>query len=113
MPMNYNVVVLEISDLIAHFHYYDSLASEAIAKSIGSSEEQTKIRNKSKDHLTQFLSGLELYNRSKQLRTLKELKEPIVAKLQGMKSKEIHELVEKLEKDAKKMKKLYLSLTEK
>ncbi|MFC0513553.1 hypothetical protein ACFFGT_05050 [Mucilaginibacter angelicae] len=109
--MNYNVVALEISDLIAHFTYFDGLVSDAISKSMGSSEEQTKIRNKSKDHLEQFFAGTEFFDGQGQVLPLTKTKGLIIAKLEGMKNKEVHELVEKLEKDAKKIKKLYLSLT--
>jgi hypothetical protein len=114
MPMDYNVVTLEIADLITHFDYYDSLISEALVKTSASAfDEQTKIRNKSKEHLAQFFDDTEFYNRKKQLRPLSEIKGVIIDKLESMKTKEIHDLVEKLEKDAKKIKKLYLLLTKK
>ena len=110
--MNFNVVTLEIADLIAHFDYYDRLVSDALSKSTeGFSDEQAKIRNKSKEHLALFFAGTEFYNQQQQLRPLSETKGLIIAKLEGMKTKEIHELVEKLAKDAKKIKKLYLLLT--
>lgn len=108
--MDFNIVTLEIADLIAHFDYYDTLVSDALGTSAGADEEQIKIRNKSQEHLALFLTGVEFYNRKKQLLSLSELKTPLMVKLQGMKSKDIHDLVEKLEKDAKKVKKLYKSL---
>jgi 3-methyladenine DNA glycosylase/8-oxoguanine DNA glycosylase len=104
--MDFNIVTLEIADLITHFDYYDRLVS-----AVGSSEEQIKIRQKSQEHLAQFFSGADFYNGKSQLRPLAEMKGAIIAKLEGMKAKDIHDLVEKLEKDAKKIKKLYKSLT--
>ena len=106
--MDFNVVALEISDLIAHFDYYDSLVTnESVA------EEHSKLKNKNQEHLAKFFADLSFYNDSKQLRPLYETKAAIVTKLEGLKTNEIHDLIEKLEKDAKKMKKLYKSLNKK
>src|ERR1700754_288424 len=109
--MDFNIVTLEIADHIVHFNYYDNLVSEALNKTAGSGEEQAKIRDKSKDHLAQFFAGSDFFSDQNQLRPLIEIKGAIVSKLEGMKAKDIHDLVEKLEKDAKKIKKLYKSLT--
>jgi hypothetical protein len=112
--MDFNVVALEISDLIAHFDYYDNLVAGILSKGADAGEEeQTKIRAKSEEHLARFFAGVEFYNTDKQLRPLSKIKGPIIANLEGMKTKDIHDLIEKLEKDAKKIKKLYLSLTKK
>jgi hypothetical protein len=111
--MDFNIVTLEIADLIVHFDYYDSLVSDALSKTAGLYEEQNKIRFKSKEHLAEFFTGADFYTRKNQLLPLAGMKDAITAKLKGMKAKDIHELVEKLEKDAKKMKKLYKSLTKK
>jgi hypothetical protein len=112
--MDFNVVALEIADLIVHFDYFDKLVSDVLSKTTDtSSEEQSKIRNKSKEHLSRFFAGADFYDAKKQLKHLNKMIAPIIAKLGGMKNKEIHDLVEKLEKDAKKIKKLYLSLTRK
>jgi len=101
--MDYNIVTLEIADHISHFDYYDRLVSEIG----GSSDDQIKIRTKHNEHLAGF------YQQGKQLLFLHEVTGKILAKLESMKNKEIHELVEKLEKDAKKMKKLYKELGKK
>jgi hypothetical protein len=111
--MDFNIVTLEIADLITHFDYYDTLVSDALSNNLGSADEQTKIRNKSKEHLTAFFADTDFYNEHKQLLSLSEMKGLIIAKLQGMKTTDIHDLVEKLEKDAKKIRKLYKSLTKK
>ncbi|MGY3212831.1 hypothetical protein [Mucilaginibacter sp. HD30] len=103
--MDFNVVALEISDLIAHFDYYDRLITN---KSVD--EEQTRLRSKNQEHLAKFFADVEFYSNSKQLRPLYETKDSIIFKLKSIKTNEVHDLVEKLEKDAKKMKKLYKSL---
>jgi predicted transcriptional regulator len=113
MPMDFNVVTLEVADLIVHFDYYDRLVSEVVSKAGDFSDEQAKIRNKSKEHLSLFFAGTEFYNSKKQLKPLTETKGAIIAKLADMKTKDVHDLIEKLEKDAKKIKKLYLALTKK
>jgi len=101
--MDYNIVTLEIADHISHFDYYERLVFEA-----GSAlDDQIKIRTKHDEHLAGF------YQQGKQLLFLHEMTGKIVAKLEGMKNKDIHDLVEKLEKDAKKMKKLYKELGKK
>jgi len=106
--MDFNVVALEISDLIAHFDYYDQLVTQE-----GVAEEQNKLRIKNREHLAKLFADVTFYNDNKQLRPLYETKDAIIAKLQGIKTNDVHDLIEKLEKDAKKMKKLYKSLTKK
>ena len=108
--MDFNIATLEIADHITHFDYYDTLVSDTLRKTDVPTDEQTRIRQKSREHLEQFFSGAEFYTANKQLRPLAELIVPIKAKLQGMKTKDIHELIEKLEKDARKIRKLYKSL---
>ncbi|MFD0749577.1 hypothetical protein ACFQZS_05445 [Mucilaginibacter calamicampi] len=103
--MDFNVVALEVSDLIAHFDYYDRLITNVIV-----AEEQTRLRNKNQDHLAKFFAGVEFYNDNNQLRPLYETKDQIIFKLKSIKTNDVHDLVEKLEKDAKKIKKLYKSL---
>jgi len=103
--MDFNVVALEISDLIAHFDYYDRLITNTVV-----AEEQTRLRDKNREHLAKFFKDVEFYNNSKQLRPLYETKDSIIFKLKSIKTNDVHDLVEKLEKDAKKIKKLYKSL---
>ena len=103
--MDFNVVALEISDLIAHFDYYDRLIVNASV-----SEEQNKLRNKNQEHLAKFFTDVEFYDSNKQLRPLYQTKDEIIHKLKSIKTNEVHDLIEKLEKDAKKMRKLYKSL---
>ena len=103
--MDFNVVALEISDLIAHFDYYNRLISNASV-----AEEQTRLRNKNKEHLAKFFADVKFYDSNKQLRPLYQTKDSIVHKLKSIKTGDVHDLIEKLEKDAKKMKKLYKSL---
>lgn len=110
--MDFNVVTLEIADLIVHFDYFDKLVTEAVTNTTTTfAEDQEKIRKKSKEHQALFFPGINFYDAKKQLHPLPKMKVLIVAKLQGIKAKEIHELVEKLTKDAKKIKKLYLAIT--
>lgn len=111
--MDFNVVTLEIFDHLFHFHYFDNLVNQMQGKEDDAVEEQEKINNKSKEHLTKFFAGTTFCDEHNQLRPLAEIKGTIIAKLEGTKSKDIHDMVEKLEKDAKKMKKLYVSLTKK
>ena len=106
--MDFNVVALEISDLIAHFDYYDRLINNASV-----AEEQTKLRSKYQEHLAKFFADVEFYDNNKQLRPLYNTKDSIVHKLKSIKTTDVHDLIEKLEKDAKKMKKLYKSLFKK
>lgn len=108
MPMDFNVVTLEIADHIVHFDYYDRLVSET-----GRTEELAKIKSKSKEHLAEFFADAEFYDKNKLLRPLFEMRGSIAPKLVSMKPKDIHALIEKLEKDAKKIKKLYKSLAKK
>lgn len=96
--MDFNIVALELSDLAAHFDYFDTLVTH-----LGEPEEQIKLRKKHQEHLAVLSTGNKLY-------PLSETKQTIIVKLQALKPKDIHDLVEKLEKDAKKMKKLYKSL---
>lgn len=103
--MDFNVVALEISDLIAHFDYYDRLITNANV-----AEEQTRLRNKNQERLLKFFADVEFYDGKKQLRPLYETKDSIIHKLKSIKTNDVHDLIEKLEKDAKKMKKLYKSL---
>lgn len=103
--MDFNVVALEISDLIAHFDYYDRLINNA-----GVAEEQTRLRDKNRERLAGYFGDVAFYDDGKQLRPLYQTKDSIVHKLKSIKTNEVHDLVEKLEKDAKKMKKLYKSL---
>ncbi len=103
--MDFNVVALEISDLIAHFDYYDRLITN-----VSSSEEQNRLKNKNREHMAKFFADVEFYDNNKQLRPLYETKDLIIFKLKSVKTNDVHDLVEKLEKDAKKMKKLYKSL---
>ena len=102
--MDYNVVALEISDLIAHFDYYDSLITN---KSVD--DEQTRLRNKNQEHVAKVFADIAFYNIDKQLRPLYETKELIIHKLKSIETSDVHELIEKLEKDVKKIKKLYKS----
>ena len=111
--MDFNIVSLEIADHIAHFDYYDNLISARGSKDTGFDEEQTKIRNKSQEHLAEFFAGTKFYNAKKQILPLSQMSSLITSKLEGTKPKDIHALVEKLEKDAKKIKKLYKALAEK
>lgn len=106
--MDYNIVTLEIADLLVHFDYYDQLVTEA-----GATEEQAKIRNKRKEHIVLYFANTKFYDSKKQLLQLSQLKKLIIDRLKVMKNKEIHELVEQLEKDTKKMKKLYKALIKK
>lgn len=101
--MDLHIVALEVSDLIAHFDYYNNLVTGG--------DEQAKLRSKNQEHLAKYFADIEFYNAARQLRPLYETKDAIIAKLEGMKAGDIHDLVEKLEKDAKKMKKLYKALT--
>ena len=104
--MDFNVVALEISDLIAHFDYFDRLITdESVA------DEQNKLRNKNREHLTKFFADVTFYDSGKHLRPLYDTKDAIITKLRGIKTSDVHDLVEKLEKDAKKMKKLYKALS--
>jgi len=105
--MDFNIVILEITDHINHFDYYDRLVSEAVGSTGGSYDEQSKIRNKSKEHLNEFFQGTEIYHTDGKLKPLSEIADFIREKLTQLKTKNIHELIEKLERDAKKMKKLY------
>ncbi|QKJ30753.1 hypothetical protein HQ865_13655 [Mucilaginibacter mali] len=98
--MDYNIVTLEIADLLIHFDYYDQLIT-------GNPEEQVKMRNKRQEHLANFFNTEALQTGAYLNRPLSEWKELIASRLPGFKNGEIHELVEKLEKDVKKMKKLY------
>jgi len=102
--MDYNIVALEISDLIAHFEYYDNLITN---KSVD--DEQTKLRNKNQEHVTKVFADTAFYNSDKQLRPLYETKDLIIHKLKSIETSDVHELIEKLEKDVKKIKKLYKS----
>lgn len=104
--MDFNVVALEISDLIAHFDYYDRLITNASV-----SEEQARLRSKNQERLAKFFADVEFYDSNKQLRQLYQTKDSIIHKLKSIKTNDVHDLIEKLEKDAKKIKKLYKSLT--
>lgn len=103
--MDFNVVALEVSDLIAHFNYYDRLITN-----LSVVDEQNKLRSKHQEHLAKFFAGVEFYGDNKQLRPLNETKDQIIFKLKSIKTSDVHDLIEKLEKDAKKMKKLYKHL---
>ena len=103
--MDFNVVALEISDLIAHFDYYDRLITNASV-----SEEQTRLRNKNQERLANFFADVKFYDSNKQLRPLYQTKDAIIHKLKSIKTNDVHDLIEKLGKDAKKIKKLYKSL---
>lgn len=98
--MDYNIVTLEIADLLIHFDYYDQLIT-------GNPDEQVKAKNKRQEHLAAFLNDEALQGGEYLSRPLSEWRGLISARLPGLKNSEIHELVEKLEKDAKRMKKLY------
>ena len=98
--MDFNIVTLEVADLLIHFDYYDQLIT-------GGPDEQAKIRNKRSEHLADLFPGAVFYDAKQKLHPLTKLKGPIIARLSQMKNKDIHELIEKLEKDTKKMKKLY------
>ncbi len=100
-------MALEISDLIAHFDYYDHLINNATV-----AEEQTRLKTKHREHLAKYFSGVAFYD-NERLNPLSETKEGIIFKLKSIKTNEVHDLIEKLEKDAKKMKKLYKSLNKK
>ena len=101
---------LEITTLIITFDHYDQLVSRYLVESAGSHEEHDKIRQKSTAHLSGFIGDTAFYDENKGLKQLSDIKTLIKAKLAGFDAKVIHELVEKLEKDAKKMKKLYKAL---
>jgi hypothetical protein len=101
--MDYNVVALEVWDHIAHFDYYNNLVTGG--------EEQARLGNKNSERIVKYFTGLEFYNADKQLCPLFEIRDAIIAKLKAMKGNDIHDLIEKLEKDAKKMRKLYKSLS--
>jgi len=111
--MDFNIVTLEIASHIIHFDYYDQIVSGIANQTTGASEEQIKIRNKSREHLSEFFSGDDFFDSKDQLRPLYELSSVITTKIKIMKSKDVHALIEKLEKDAKKMKKLYKALSKK
>ncbi|RKR84274.1 hypothetical protein BDD43_4506 [Mucilaginibacter gracilis] len=110
--MNIDIITLEIADNITHFAYYDMLVSDAISKSAGSYDEQNKIREKSKKHMSEFFADANFYNTKKQLKNLPEMKDIIQAKIAGMKEDDVEDFVENLKKDSKKIKKLYKSLLE-
>lgn len=104
--MDFNIVTLEIADLLTHFNYYNQLVT-------GAAEEQAKLHKKHEEHLALFFAGVNFYNEKNELLTLPELKALITPKLTELKSKEIHGLVEQLERDTKKMKKLYKATAKK
>ena len=109
--MDFNIVTLEIADHIIHYDYYNRLVLEAVSAASEQQEEHLRIQNKSKEHLTKFFSGVKFYNADSFVRPLPEISKEITAKIQELKSSDIHDLVDKLERDAKKMKKLYKALT--
>ncbi|OOQ57167.1 hypothetical protein [Mucilaginibacter pedocola] len=100
--MDFNIVTLEIADHLVHFNYYDQLITDA-----NFADEQVKLRKKRDEHLTELFAGLNFYDKKSQLLSLTQLRALIIPKLADVKNKQIHELVEQLEKDTKKMKKLY------
>lgn len=108
--MDLNNVTLEITTLIIAFDHYDTLVSRHLRDSLGSGEEHQKIRNKNREHIEAFFNDATFYTQDKKLKPLDEVKEVIKNKLADTKTNEIHDLVEKMEKDAKKMKKLYRTL---
>jgi len=108
--MNIDLTTLEIADNITHFDYYDSLVSDAISKSGGNYDEQNKIREKSKKHLSDFFAEANFYNSKKQLKNLADMKDIIKGKIAEMKENDVDDFVNKLKKDVKKMQKLYKSL---
>jgi CHASE3 domain sensor protein len=105
--MDLNNVTLEITTLIIAFDHYDVLVSDHLRDSLGTNEEHQKILNKNREHIEAFFNDASFYSQGKNLKPLDEVKEVIKNKLADMKTKEIHDLVEKMEKDARKMKKLY------
>ncbi|GAB3931662.1 hypothetical protein [Mucilaginibacter myungsuensis] len=98
--MDYNIITLEIATLLIHFDHYDQLLA-------GPTEEQIKIRNKKKEHLAEFLKEADLPEGIYLTQPITEWTNSITQSLPKVKNKDIHELVEKLEKDVKKIKKLY------
>lgn len=99
--MDFNVATLEAADHIIHFAYYEQLITNS------ADEELIKIKNKYTEHLSVYFPEISFYTAEKQLIPLPELYRFVLGKLKGMKSNDIHQLIEKLEKDAKKVRKLY------
>jgi predicted protein tyrosine phosphatase len=110
--MDLHIVTLEITNLVIAFDHYDSLVSGILSENAGSNEEHQKIRAKSTEHLAVLFNDVSFYDEQNQLKPLAAIKDIVSNKLADLKAKDIHELVEKLEKDAKKMKKLYKAIRE-
>lgn len=109
--MDLNNVTLEITGLIITFDHYEALAANLLSKGkSGFSDEYEKIRNKNSSHLRAFFGDTAFYDEDKQLKKLSEIKAAIKAGLEGADTKKVHEFIERLEKDAKKMRKLYKAL---
>ncbi|PTQ96607.1 hypothetical protein C8P68_10492 [Mucilaginibacter yixingensis] len=101
--MDLPIVTLEITNLVIAFDHFDSL----IAQSAAGNEDYLKMHAKGRDHLSIFA----VYDGHGHLKTLPVIKQTIAAGLSGLKTKDVHELVERLEKDVKKLKKLYKAVT--
>ncbi|MDT3402374.1 hypothetical protein [Mucilaginibacter terrae] len=99
--MDFNVATLEAADHIIHFHYYETLVAN------NADQDLLKIKNKYAEHLAIFFPEISFRNNESQLIPLPHLYELILNKLKGMKSGDIHLLIERLEKDAKKIRKFY------
>lgn len=105
--MDLQIVTLEVTSLIIAFDHYERLTFNALSKNAGLNDDYQKILNKNAEHLAESFNQVQIYDAQRQLKNLPVIKEAIYIRLAGMKSNEIHELVEHLEKDTKKMKKLY------
>ncbi|WP_413667676.1 hypothetical protein ACEN9X_24765 [Mucilaginibacter sp. Mucisp86] len=109
--MDLNNVTLEITGLIITFDHYDALAANLLSKEkSGLNDEFEKIRSKNSGHLRVFFGDTTFYDQDKQLKKLSEIKTAIKDRLEGVDAKKVHEFIERLEKDAKKMRKLYKAL---
>jgi hypothetical protein len=108
--MDFNIVTLEIADHITHFNYFENLISKISGQSAEPFEDHTKISNKHKEHLNESFAEIDFYNAEGQLLPVLEVSSLIKHQFARIKAKDVHALVETLEKDVKKIKRLYKAI---
>ncbi|CAM3741766.1 hypothetical protein MUGA111182_06430 [Mucilaginibacter galii] len=108
--MDLNIVTLEITDHISHFDYFERLISKRSDYNGALYEDINNISNKYKEHLAEHFAKIDFYDAEEQLLPLFEISVLIMHQIAVIKAKDIHTLIEVLEKDVKKIKKLYKAI---
>lgn len=111
--MDINIITLNIVNAITDFTFYDALVSKEISDKASSTEKHNKIREKSGHHLATLFADTKFVDSKGKLLSFDKIKDIVLTKINPLSKKEVEDFVDILQKDAKKIAKLYKELSKK